>query len=185
MTATESKIVNNSSSLRLFFALWPPAALKSRLYRCAEDISRHCRGRPTSLQNLHITLHFLGEVERFKLASLYSAVSAVKIEPFDLQLDRLVQMPRLRMLWAVPDHRPEPLLRLHSTLRDAIAAAGCQAAGPSEYRPHVTLLRKFNGNGEQLGFQPLKWQVTAFALVVSRQTAGGVEYQTLRRWPLI
>ncbi len=106
------------------------------------------------------------------------------MEPFDLQLDRLVQMPRLRMLWAVPDNKPQPLLRLHSHLRDTISASGCEAAGPSNYRPHVTLLRKFSGSGEQLDFQPLRWPVTSFSLVSSKQVAGGVEYQTLRRWPL-
>lgn len=53
-----------SQTPRLFFALWPPDDLRQRLDEQAHQFPVEGRARRVPARNLHVTLAFIGEVDR-------------------------------------------------------------------------------------------------------------------------
>ncbi|BAN69346.1 2'-5' RNA ligase family protein [endosymbiont of unidentified scaly snail isolate Monju] len=84
-------------SRRLFFALWPDEALRRRL---ADWQQTHLPPgvQPTHPADLHLTLHFLGQVEEGRLGALRELGDRLAGEAFALCLDHLGHWPGPR--WA-------------------------------------------------------------------------------------
>ncbi|MES2153412.1 MAG: 2'-5' RNA ligase family protein [Pseudomonadota bacterium] len=55
---------------RLFLALWPGAAVRAQLGERRDDWRWPRAASPVADGRLHLTLHFLGEVERARVAPL-------------------------------------------------------------------------------------------------------------------
>jgi 2'-5' RNA ligase len=162
---------------RLFFALWPDAAVRQQLARHRPDA-----GRPVTAENLHITLLFLGSVDREQQERMTEAAAGVLAPPFQLQLDRLDHWRRSGIRWLGLTMPPPPLLSLHQQLRAAAEAVGI-AVEARQYRPHVTLARNAPAIAAQ-AIEPIHWDVADFCLVESVTGAGGSRYTVRRRWPL-
>jgi 2'-5' RNA ligase len=153
-------------SRRLFFALWPDDDLRRALHdwQC-----RHlpARASPTHPLDLHMTLHFLGQVEEARLAGLLALGGGLPLPDFELRLDRLGHWARPRVLWVGPSRPPPALMAFHRRLEDALARLGF-ARDERRYRPHVTLARKVREAPVRLDFPPLTWRVAHWALLESR-----------------
>lgn len=167
---------------RLFFALWPDDRVRRALGELAERGGlRH--GRRVPLENLHITLVFLGAVTPEQRACVESVAGTLRVPAFLLTLDRTGWWRRPQVFWAGASEVPPPLLTLVDGLR-----SGCQGCGfPPEERPfaaHATLARKVAGppRGDAPG--ALAWPVEAFSLVESHLAPEGSVYRVLRTWPL-
>lgn len=161
---------------RLFLALWPNAALRHQLAHWQDGWRWPRSATPTRMDRLHVTLHFLGEVDDAVTDHLVAALD-VPCEPFDLRLGR-------NALWhhglAVlePLGVPPQLAALHARLSAAVAAAGL-AVDSRPYRPHVTLARRAEKALVETDGPPIAWPVSGYALVQS--TVEG--YAVLARWP--
>ncbi|HHB13073.1 MAG TPA: RNA 2',3'-cyclic phosphodiesterase, partial [Chromatiales bacterium] len=83
---------------RLFFALWPPAAVRVRMARVGRRLPRR-RGRPVPMENLHLTLAFVGPVDEETARCLETAAATVQPEPFTLVLDEVGQFRGSRVVW--------------------------------------------------------------------------------------
>ena len=177
-------MTNRPPLYRLFFALWPPAEVQGLLYRRAVMLSRQFGGRPTRCENLHVTLHFIGPVERERVADFKAAAEKIESSSFHLQLERLTLRRRQKMLWAMPEQPPEALLTLQGELGRVLAERCAFVPEKRAYQPHVTMLRKLTVFAEPPAWQQLAWQVRDFCLVESRQAADGVHYRVLQRWSL-
>ncbi|HEY5719882.1 MAG TPA: RNA 2',3'-cyclic phosphodiesterase [Gammaproteobacteria bacterium] len=168
---------------RLFFALWPDAALRARLARLARAHAP-AGSRPVAADNLHLTLAFLGQVPATRRAAVEEAAAAVRGAPLTLALDRLEQWPRPQVFCAVGSQVPEGLQGVVEQLRAALAARDL----PSETRPfriHVTLARKARRLlAPQPLPAPLPWHAERFCLVASESRPDGVRYRPLAWWPL-
>lgn len=98
--------------------------------------------RPAREDQLHLTLHFLDEVDDTRLHTLHKAVAAVAFQPFPLTICGVGRFPlkgKPSVLWAGVE-TSEPLLQLHADLAEALEAADF----PTEhrpYRPHITIAR--------------------------------------------
>jgi 2'-5' RNA ligase len=124
---------------RLFLALRPPEAIRDRLLDLMDE------GLPTlrwqDEDQLHVTLRFIGEVERGQAEDLAAALTAFRFPAFELRLAGVGRFARRRAgaLWAGLAPR-EPLAHLAARLERL-----CQTAGlPPErraYHPHLTLAR--------------------------------------------
>lgn len=168
---------------RLFFALWPDAALRQAIRRHCKALLRHGGGRPVAVENLHITLAFLGTTDARQRGCVERAADAIALPPFELTLDRVGHWPRPRVLWLAPGEQPPALLDLAASLRRGAIACGLrQEARP--YRAHLTLMRKVARPPAELACRPLVWPIDRFALVVSETRPEGVRYTPLRFWPL-
>jgi len=121
---------------RLFVAIDPPQAVRRQLQAIQHGLPG---ARWTSPQQLHLTLHCLGEQP---LQPTQAALADVHAERFSLGITGVGVFPprgSARVLWAgMP---PEPPLRsLHSKLAEALKTVG-YVPEQRPFHPHVTLAR--------------------------------------------
>ena len=169
---------------RLFFALWPEASVRQGLASVAGIAHVTCGGRLMQARNLHLTLAFLGDTENHWRARAIDAARRVKMDPFELVIDRSGYFRQGRnrgVVWAGCELIP-PLARLSHDLRQALVGAGVRFDSKA-FVPHVTLLRDVlrdaNRPSVPLAFEPLRWVAESFVLVASGHDAGGVRYEVV------
>ncbi|HEX8988114.1 MAG TPA: RNA 2',3'-cyclic phosphodiesterase [Rhodocyclaceae bacterium] len=169
---------------RLFFALWPAAAVAGELDRLAREVQRACGGRATRRDSLHLTLAFLGDVPADRVSAAEAAADAVAGGRFLLELDRLACWKHNRIVWAGCERTPAALADLAAGLGDNLRAAGF-VLDARPFAVHATLVRNADCRVALPPLQPpLHWQVDDFALIESRLAPGGSRYAIVRRWPL-
>jgi 2'-5' RNA ligase len=170
---------------RVFFALWPDRQLQDALGALAQHVQAQCGGRATPAEKTHITLFFVGSMEREGLRALEASASQVSGGgSFDLELDTLGYWKHNRIAWVGVSRCPGALLKLATDLRQRLVAHGLSAED-RPYVPHVTIVRNASRAPQARRISPLRWRVHDFALVESTPTAsGGVRYDVMRRWPL-
>lgn len=174
---------------RLFFALWPDAAVRARLQAAAEALKQaHApRGRWTARQRYHLTLQFLGDFERLPPSlgdDARAAAACVQSPPFDLCLDRAGSFRNRSIPWWLGcGAMPVGLQQLWDGLGLHLAKAGIQVVSSSRLVPHVTVLRDAARPLADTAIAPVQWPVASFALIHSRlgRQAG---YDMLGEWPL-
>lgn len=176
------------SSRRLFVALRPPEEFCDALLDTMEGIPG---ARWQDADNLHITLRFIGEVDRHMAADLESALGDVLFTPFPLEISGVGHFEgkgRAKAIWAgvAPSGALDEL-----QMRVEMA---CRRAGlPAETRkfvPHVTIARLNSGSGPigdwlaqhgRLRLGP--WQVERFSLYESDLTPNGPLYEEATSFP--
>lgn len=168
---------------RLFFALWPDAATQRALGALAQDLKRGCGGRAVPAHNVHLTLAFLGNVERARLPRLEALAAGIRAARFELAVDRVEFWRHNRIVWAGTPRCPEALQELVTRLGRELAAEGYR---PDErpYVPHITLLRNARQPPAVATLPVLVWPVATFALVESAPRERGRVYEVVRTWPL-
>ena len=130
----------SAAARRLFFALWPGDAVRQALFHWqTHHLPRGVRWQHRA--DLHVTLHFLGQVEASRLAALRQLGAATRGDGFTLVLDQVGYWPRPQILWAGPTTVPVALIALHERLGAGLREQGF-ATERRSYRPHVTLARK-------------------------------------------
>jgi 2'-5' RNA ligase len=168
---------------RLFFAVWPAPEVQHALGEIARGARSECGGRAVPAGNIHLTLVFLGDLPRERVAALETLGSAVRGRRFDLTVDRLEYWRHNRILWAGASACPEALQALVLSLQEALAGAEFRF-DRRPYVPHVTLLRDARRAPANDRFPAVAWPVDAFALVESAPRERGRAYRVLRSWPL-
>ncbi|MCZ6597871.1 MAG: RNA 2',3'-cyclic phosphodiesterase [Planctomycetota bacterium] len=195
-----------SNRARAFVALrLGPALGRRALEVVAADLADRSL-RPVRAEGLHLTLAFLGEVERERAGAIARALAkklAGAASP-ELELDGTGAFPRPgreRVLWMGVVERPGTegrLEDLHRRVLRALESAGWDTQGEAKdpgkpLRAHVTLARVRAGRG---GVAPvpesfyaarlgLPWSPDEVALVESvRRGSGPPHYEPLERFPL-
>ena len=166
---------------RLFLALWPDDTVRAALAAlCAGADS----GRAVPVENIHLTLVFLGSLDRARRACVEDACAAVQAPAFELTLTNLRRHARQRMVWAAPVEVPASLSALVAGLNSQLLR--CVFVPESRrFRAHVTLARDVRRRIEPRRFEAIRWKVEEFCLVDSRPGARGSVYAIRRRWPLV
>lgn len=167
---------------RLFFALWPERALQENWARLTRRALKK-RGKRIRLENLHLTLVFLGGMTAPQRACAEAAADRVTGSAFELRMERIGHWPRPRVVWLAPPATPESLRDLVRQLNEGLTACG-HRPDPRPYRAHLTLARKVAGYFPDRQVAPSLWSVKQFCLVQSVTHPAGAEYRILRRWPL-
>jgi 2'-5' RNA ligase len=173
----------NSNTARIFFALWPEASVRQALYALTTQYKPQCKGRVIDADALHMTLQFMGEVERTRLPQLIQTAGKVSVPPFGFILDRLSFWPHNRIAYVTLLTFVPALDKLVASLKQELAAANFQLKN-DEFVPHVTLLRNVEDVLEPQTIMPIEWWVDSFVLVESTVTDRGPHYQILQKWPL-
>lgn len=166
---------------RLFFALWPPAAVQEAIAECA--VSAGIRGKRVARERLHLTLAFLGDVDATVPDDLCAAADAIEAEAFDLVLSRLGHFYRASVAWVGPEATPGALADLAGQVRGAAGDAGVPVRS-RRFRPHVTLARRAGRPSDWMLDAPIHWPVRDFSLTESVQIDGRAVYRDLARWSL-
>jgi RNA 2',3'-cyclic 3'-phosphodiesterase len=175
---------NIIKSRRLFFALWPDDVVRHDIISRLKRLPQHAmHAKKMQPDNLHLTLHFIGNVEDDMAACLHQAAQTLHCSPFALQLDTTGYFKPPQIFWMGCSQLPEGLRMLHQRLADALLPCGYQPES-RPFTPHVTLLRKLCDPGVAVAFQPVHWDVKSFSLIESLSTAEGVLYRPLENYLL-
>jgi len=165
--------------MRLFFALWPPEEVRKRLARWSLELRAVCGGRPTRVENLHLTVAFLGSVA--DMAEVQRAAKEVAPRRVTLLLDHAGFWRHNRILWAGTSLVPDGIEQLARDLREALARHGI-GFDSKPFATHVTLLRDAQEPRSMPALEPIPWEVDGFVLVRSQPRAGGSGYEPLAAW---
>jgi 2'-5' RNA ligase len=165
-------------TVRMFIALWPGAAVREALVQWRDGVAWPASASPVRTEQLHVTLHFLGNVPNERIAELAHGLD-VPFAPFELDFGH-------RELWhssvavLAPDPVPAPLLALHASLGDALVRLGMTPEA-RPYRPHVTLARRAGPLTETIQGPPIRWRVDGYALMQSK-AGDGSEYSIVQAY---
>jgi len=175
---TGAKEKAGGEQARLFIALWPEAEVA----RSIRAWCSKCTGVPGSLQvapeRLHLTLIFLGNVQRQRMPELVQALR-LPFRPFELTFSRCEKW-RHGLVVAPPDAIPQLLVDLHAVLREALRLMGLPFED-REFRPHLTLARRYSQALPEQAGPSVRWPVNGYVLVESRSIPR-LEYQLLHRY---
>ncbi len=174
---------NVPGTARLFFAAWPAPEIQQALGELALELQAHCGGRAIPAHNIHLTLVFLGDVERARLPHIEALARAVAAPRFELHVDRAKYWRHNRIVWAGVAQCPPAAAALVGQLEAGVAAAGMRVER-RPYVPHITLLRDARRAPADAAVPPIAWPVAGYALVESVQRDRGRVYEPLREWPL-
>lgn len=169
---------------RLFLALWPGARERASLLAYQKQCAWTRGSSPVEADRLHLTLHFIGAVERERGAEIAAGLQLPVAAPgmvdaFELSLTRAEIWPRGLVVLRAPQP-PDALQHLHAELGQALRMLKLPVdARP--LRPHVTLARR--AAASLLPSEPpsLRWPIDSYVLVESTLGAGG-GYRLLRRY---
>ena len=173
--------------LRLFVAAYPPPAVSETLLgRCTSiTLPPH---RLTPPEQVHMTLHFLGDVPIPELPEVEESVrrSAAGLGAFELRITRLRSLPErgpARLVAAEADEHPT-LAEVHRRLVHRLAM---KPRARDRFLPHFTLLR-FTGGGAPVNIEqpmdPVVFEMREIVLVRSVLKPSGAEHAEVIRAPL-
>ncbi|MEO7655549.1 MAG: RNA 2',3'-cyclic phosphodiesterase [Sphingomicrobium sp.] len=173
---------------RLFVALHPPEFVRDLLIDAMDD-GAHFRWQ--SDDQLHLTLRFIGEVERPLADDLAQALTSIRAPAFELRLSGLGSFDRRSggVLWAGVEPA-EPVRALAARIERICQAAGL-APERRAFHPHITLARwrgprsrEARGflDGRLLGSPP--FAVESFILYESHLSRHGAQYNEVESFPL-
>jgi len=174
---------------RLFVAIRPPAAIRAILLGAMGGISG---ARWQNEDQLHLTLRFIGEVDRHLAGDIHAALGAIHQPPFEIALNGIGAFDRRGWpdaVWAgLSPH--EPLKALHKKVDAALTRVGV-APDQRAFLPHVTLARLKRNSGpvgnllEQAGgLTSPPFTIDHFALFESVLTPDGAVYTLVERYSL-
>jgi RNA 2',3'-cyclic 3'-phosphodiesterase len=174
---------------RLFVAIRLPRPVRERLLALMGGVSG---ARWQTEEQLHLTLRFIGEVDRHLAGDVHAALGAVHQPRFRIALSGLGTFERRgqpETVWAgVAPH--EPLKALHKKVDQAVLRVGV-APDRRAYLPHVTLarLKRSSGPVHDLigtsgGLAGPAFEIDNFCLYESRLTPEGAVYSIVERYPL-
>lgn len=166
---------------RVFFSLWPSPELRRKLHALAMQYQKRFGGRAMRAETLHLTLLFLGEVQRSKIEELRPRVDEMEFAPFSFCLQRISCWRHNQIAFAAPEDGVASLQSLSESLRSVVSDAGIEFDRRG-FTPHVTLLRKLVQPVEAQSIMLPDWNVEEFSLVESASDEQGAHYRNLYTW---
>lgn len=107
------------------------------------------KAKPVSLNNIHFTLLFLGEISEYMSEKIQDILNSIKFEAFDVKFQGVGAFPKPsfpRVIWVGTDKvGGENLKKLALQIESALSTLGFHSDKP--FRPHVTIFRIKNKIG--------------------------------------
>ena len=174
---------------RLFVAIRPPEPIRDLLID-AMDVSPDFRWQDE--EQLHLTLRFIGEVERPLANDLADALGRVRARPFAARIAGVGRFEQRSSgaLWAGVEPKA-PLAALAAKVERICQQVGLEPERRAFF-PHITLARwkgrrsrevaEFLERRQGLSSEP--WEVERFSLFVSRLSRHGAHYEAVASYSL-
>jgi 2'-5' RNA ligase len=170
-----------SARARVFFALWPDAPLRAALSAAADAAQAECGGRATAAQKIHLTLFFVGAVDRSRLSRLEACAASLTARCFTLDMSTLGYWRHNRIVWAGTHACPAELPRVVSSLSANLAGEGIEGEN-RPYVPHVTLVRNARRAPARQVIEAPAWEAKELVLVESVPAQRGTRYEVIARF---
>jgi 2'-5' RNA ligase len=105
--------------------------------------------KPVSLNNIHFTLLFLGEISEQVSAKVQDALNSIQFEEFDVRFQGIGAFPKVsspRVIWVgIDEIGAEHLKKLAFQVENTLSPSGFHSDKP--FQPHVTIFRIKNKIG--------------------------------------
>jgi 2'-5' RNA ligase len=174
---------------RLFVAIRPPEDIRDLLIDAMDDSPNF---RWQDEEQLHLTLGFIGEVDRPVADDLVGALGGVRAGSFSARINGVGSFERRGSgaLWAGVEPK-EPLAALAAKVEQVCQSVGLEPERRA-YHPHITLARwKGRRTREVQSFLERKrslisepFEVAGFILFESRLSRHGAHYEEVATYPL-
>ncbi|MBK5265119.1 MAG: RNA 2',3'-cyclic phosphodiesterase [Alphaproteobacteria bacterium] len=174
---------------RLFIAIALPVAIRTKLLSIMGGIDG---ARWQTDAQLHLTLRFIGEVDRHQAQDIAAALGGIGAAPFAIRLSSagtFDRRGRVDALWVgVTPH--DELKALHNKVDRACTLVGV-APDKRAYLPHITLARLNRSSGPvdnflalHAGFSSTEFTIDQFGLFESELGRQGAVYHLVERYRL-
>lgn len=176
--------------LRLFVAVDPPLTIKQQILLLRQSISG---ARWQNLEQMHITINFMGEVNSSQLPQIIAALASIKAEPIELNINGVEyfgsnRQPRTLYAKVVPN--PE-LVKLKKQINDALSEIDIKTER-HKFKPHITLARLKQTPYQSVGqfiqqealFKTDSFWLDEFHLFSSKLKPEGAQYMIERSFAL-
>ncbi|MGJ8536658.1 MAG: RNA 2',3'-cyclic phosphodiesterase [Parasphingopyxis sp.] len=174
---------------RLFVAIRPPRAIREQLLDLMHGIAA---ARWQSDEQLHLTLRFIGSVERTMAEDIATALDHLSMQPFEIALNSVGSFEKggkLTALWA-GIWAPDDLKRLHDKIESGFRGLGLEPDHRT-FLPHITIARLNSSTGpignfvqDNLDLTSKPFVVDHFDLIESFLGPDGARYESVARYPL-
>ncbi|TZG29271.1 RNA 2',3'-cyclic phosphodiesterase [Sphingomonas montanisoli] len=175
---------------RLFVALKPSFPMRSALLDAMGGVPG---ARWQDDEQLHLTLSFIGDVDRHQAEDIAAALGNVRHPPVNFTLAGLGSFDRrdrIDSLWVGITPQDE-VRSLHDAVLRALARAGVKPETRA-YLPHITIARFSRGQAPtgpipaaQLTPAPVEGRCEHFILYESHLGSEGSTYTAVERYPLV
>lgn len=180
-------------SKRLFLAIELPKEWRQAIHKY-KNRKVFTNLRWLKVDNLHVTVYFLGNVEEKKLKKIVKKLEYVclKLKPFKLEFSKLVFAPSKNpyMLWAVFKNTYHDFSSLVNTVSHALAEFNLPVKKRKKAVPHITLARFIDKNtsipklNQKLTIST-SLLVDKMVLFESKQLKDEVQYSSLMEFDFI
>ena len=167
--------------MRCFLAAWPDEPTRLALSSALDDVSQRVEHRRVSrVDDLHLTLAFIGELADDVAFDLSEAIENLRFTPFTWQLDTLGFFKEAGVVWIGSARETiKPLHTLAGRVR-AMLDTRSIAYDQRPLSPHVTLLRGVrNFAAEKV--TPIRWRIDSVALHRSIPGRHASQYARVKR----
>ena len=184
--------------MRLFVSIDLPDEFADEVEQVQEHFADASGLSFTDPEQAHVTVKFLGEVNRGQLPrvknALRRAVGEAGVEPFEATYEGLGVFPSLgyiQVVWLGVSEGGEEMTSLHEAVEDEVTKLGFDPED-HDFTPHVTLARMEHAGGKELVQENVEeleptvgtTEVGEIRLTESELTAEGPEYSTVESYSL-
>ena len=173
--------------MRLFIAINFDQDTKDKLLQVQNRLKKLGRGNFSRVENLHLTLAFLGEVPEDQLEDVKAAMDQVKFPPMELTFHDVGYFVSGRekpsQLWKISLKYSRKLEKVHDELIASLRKAGFSPDAKS-FKPHVTLARELHvkdWDKTELLPEPFETAADHMSLMLSERMDGKLTYTELYR----
>ena len=174
---------------RLFVAIRPPEDVRDLLIDAMDDSPAL---RWVGDEQLHLTLRFIGEVERPVANDIGAALNRLRSPPFELRVSGVGKFEKRNggALWAAVEPKP-PVTALTAKVERALQQAGLEPERRA-FTPHITLARWNRRNAEAVDaflrrngdLHSDPFAVDRFILFESKLSRHGAHYEEVAAFDL-
>ena len=157
--------------MRLFVAIELTDDMKKAAVQILHSLKQNgVKGNYTPVQNMHVTLCFIGEVADSK--PIEDALSEVKYKPFKLSF---TELGNFNDLLYIGTRGGQGINNLASDIRKAFDSAGIDY-DRKKFNPHITLVRKSSGKPGKIVIPNADMMVKRVSLMRSDHINGKMVY---------
>ncbi|NMA94554.1 MAG: RNA 2',3'-cyclic phosphodiesterase [Clostridiales bacterium] len=180
--------------MRVFIALELDYITKDRIANIQSDILPYCKSSNYTLKdNLHLTLKFIGQVQKTNIASIKEVMrtTATEISPFIFTLNKLgrfIQRGK-SLIWLGSSEKNIKLANLHKVIDEKLALKG-YSRDKRSFRAHITICRQadliisFDRLEKLMQIDSIDITVDKLTLMESQRIDGRLVYIPIFRCPL-
>ena len=176
--------------MRCFVSINIPEQIKQEINIIQKKIpfSDVIKGKKTELENLHLTLKFLGEINKDKLEDVKKRLNEIKFKKFETEINKigLFDNQKKIILWLYLTNCNKLQRQIDEKLKDLFKPE-------KRFMSHLTIARikeiknkkRFLKELPNIKIPKIKFQIDNFYLMKSMLTSAGPKYEIISEYKLI